>query len=202
MAEERPKPTEPEVIDPDSLDFETGSSLGRKAAGAAARSAPGDGGLDPDSLDAGIGVAFGRRKAARADGQPWPAADANVPAQLVAPTGSQGPLFLLFPNHFAIRKYNNSLAYALSVGLLADRMSGKAGVSRPWPQEAPLSLVDRMTAQRALAALGFDPGAPDGLIGLKTRQALRSWQKARGLVADGYLSPAMVQRLRGEAGAA
>jgi peptidoglycan hydrolase-like protein with peptidoglycan-binding domain len=59
-----------------------------------------------------------------------------------------------------------------------------------------------MTAQRALASLGFDPGPADGLVGLKTRDALRAWQKARGLTADGYLSPAMVQKLKSEAGAA
>jgi lytic murein transglycosylase len=137
----------------------------------------------------------------RADGRPWPAADATAQTQLVAPTGAQGPLFLLFPNHFAIRKYNNSLAYALSVGLLADRFAARPPLSRPWPQETPLSLVDRMTAQRALASLGFDPGAADGLIGLKTRDALRAWQKARGLTADGYLSDDMIRRLRSEAGA-
>jgi len=135
----------------------------------------------------------------RADGLPWPDADKDVPAELVAPAGASGPLFLLFPNHFAIRKYNNSLAYALAVGLLADRFSGRPGVSQPWPVETPLSLVDRMTAQRALLALGYDPGAPDGVVGLKTRTALREWQKARGLVADGYLSTAMVTRLKAEA---
>jgi len=70
---------------------------------------------------------------------------------------------------------------------------------RPWPQETPLSLADRMTAQRALGALGYDAGSPDGLIGLKTRAALRTWQRSRGLPADGYLTPALVQRLRGEA---
>jgi lytic murein transglycosylase len=138
----------------------------------------------------------------RADGQPWPAADAAAQAQLVAPAGASGPLFLLFPNHFAIRKYNNSLAYALGVGLLADRVAGRPGLVKAWPQETPLSLVDRMTAQRALANLGFDAGAPDGLIGLKSRDALRAWQKARGLVADGYLSPDMVRRLKAEAGGA
>jgi lytic murein transglycosylase len=137
----------------------------------------------------------------RADGRPWPAADAQTPAQLAAPTGAQGPLFLLFPNHFAIRKYNNSLAYALSVGLLADRMADRPPLVRAWPAETPLSLVDRMTAQRALTSLGFDTGGSDGLIGLKTRDALRAWQKSRGLVADGYLSPAVVQRLKNEAGA-
>jgi peptidoglycan hydrolase-like protein with peptidoglycan-binding domain len=105
----------------------------------------------------------------------------------------------LFPNHFAIRKYNNSLAYALAVGLLADRFAGMGPLVKPWPAEVPLSLADRMTAQRALNALGYEVGAPDGLVGLKTRGALRGWQKSRGLVADGYLTPVLVSQLRSEA---
>ena len=137
----------------------------------------------------------------RADGLPWTTADASAQAQLVAPAGASGPAFLLFPNHFAIRKYNNSLAYALGVGLLADRFSGQGQLVKAWPTETPLALVDRMTAQRALAALGFDPGAPDGVVGMGTRTALRNWQKARGLVADGYLSPDIVQNLKAEADA-
>ncbi|ACG79530.1 peptidoglycan-binding protein [Phenylobacterium zucineum HLK1] len=140
------------------------------------------------------------RGVTRADGQPWTDADLQAQAQLVAPAGARGPLFLLFPNHFAIRRYNNSLAYALGVGMLADSFLGMNGTVRPWPDEQPLSLVDRMTAQRALAALGFDPGAPDGVVGMNTRTALRNWQKARGVVADGYLSPEMVRRLKAEAG--
>lgn len=136
----------------------------------------------------------------RADGLPWSAADRTAEAQLIAPTGASGPVFLLFPNHFAIRKYNNSLAYALGVGLLADRFAGEDGLVRPWPQETPLLLLDRMTAQRALTTLGFSPGAPDGVVGLGTRAALRAWQKANGLTADGYLSKDMIQRLKAAAG--
>ena len=135
----------------------------------------------------------------RADGLPWTDADKVAEAQLLAPAGAYGPVFLLFPNHFVIRKYNNSVAYALAVGLLADRIAGSAPLVTPWPAEAPLSLADRMTAQRALAALGFNPGTPDGVVGMGTRTALRAWQKARGLIADGYLSPDMVQRLKTQA---
>ena len=57
-----------------------------------------------------------------------------------------------------------------------------------------------MAAQTALAKLGFNPGAPDGVIGSGTRTALRAWQKARGLPADGYLSIDLVKKLRDEAG--
>ncbi|HEX5264849.1 MAG TPA: lytic murein transglycosylase [Phenylobacterium sp.] len=138
----------------------------------------------------------------RADGLPWSSADQDAPAQLLAPAGASGPIFLLLPNHFVIRKYNNSVAYALAVGLLADRIAGGGPLVRPWPTETPLSLADRMTAQRALAALGFNPGTPDGVVGMGTRTALRAWQKARGITADGYLSPAMIERLKKEAGAA
>jgi lytic murein transglycosylase len=138
----------------------------------------------------------------RADGRPWSDADRTAEAQLLAPAGASGPIFLLFPNHFVIRKYNNSVAYALAVGLLADRIAGEPGLVKPWPAEVPLSLADRMTAQRALGALGFNPGTPDGVVGMGTRTALRAWQKARGLTADGYLSPAMIDKLKSEANAA
>lgn len=134
--------------------------------------------------------------ARRADPGPWSAADAASQAVLILPSGMRGPAFLVFPNHFAIRTYNNSLAYALGVGLLADRFSGAPTLRTPWPKETPLSLTERMDAQTALMKLGYNPGQPDGVVGLGTRQALRAWQKAKGLPADGYLSPEMVLRLR------
>ncbi len=131
-----------------------------------------------------------------ADGLGWRGADAAAGAAFIVPAGAAGPAFLILPNHFAIRSYNNSIAYALAVGRLADRFAGGAALTRPWPQETPLSLTQRMDAQTALTRLGFNPGPVDGVIGLAGRRALRAWQKSRGLVADGYLSPDMVQRLR------
>lgn len=130
-----------------------------------------------------------------APGAVWTPVDAATPGVLLLPSGAEGPAFLALPNHFAIRGYNNSIAYALAVGLLADRFAGGAGLATPWPRETPLSLDQRMSAQSALTRLGFNPGAADGMIGVGTRQALRAWQKAQGLPADGYLSPQMVQRL-------
>jgi len=136
-----------------------------------------------------------------ADGRPWSPADLAAPAQLVAPAGASGPIFLLLPNHFAIRKYNNSTAYALGIGLLADRFAGGGPLVTAWPYETPLAIGDRIAAQTALLRLGFNPGEPDGVVGVNTRTALRNWQKARGLTADGYLSMDMVRRLNVEAGA-
>jgi len=134
-----------------------------------------------------------------ADGYGWSAADGAAEAQLIAPSGAAGPTFLIFPNHFMIRRYNNSTAYALGVGLLADRIAGRQGVIKAWPYEVALSTADRLGAQESLNKLGFSAGTPDGIIGVNTRAALRAWQKSRGLVADGYLSVDLVRRLQAEA---
>ncbi|NEX93022.1 lytic murein transglycosylase [Caulobacter sp. 17J65-9] len=142
---------------------------------------------------------WGARGVKRADGSYWTAKDQAAQATLLLPAGAQGPAFLLFPNHFVIRKYNNSVAYALAIGQLADRMQGKPGLSRAWPAEQPLSKDDRYAAQQALAQLGYDPGGVDGVIGAGTRSALRAWQKSNGLIADGYLTAELVGRLRAQA---
>jgi lytic murein transglycosylase len=136
-----------------------------------------------------------------ADGGGWLLSDADAEVSLIVPAGAAGPAFLVLPNHFVIRQYNNSTAYALAVGLLADRIAGGPGLVAAWPSETPLSLADRLAAQAALAKLGYDPGPVDGKIGVDTRKALRNWQKARKLLADGYLSLAVVQRLQAEAAA-
>lgn len=162
-----------EVIAPEGFDFSVVETL---------RATP--------AAWAGMGLA-------RADGAPLGAG--AFEASLIAPTGYRGPLFLVLPNHFVIRRYNNAVTYAMAGGLLADRIAGRPGLVRDWPDETPLSLADRVAAQTALQAAGHDVGEPDGVIGLKTRAALRAWQKARGLPADGYLSPEMIALLRAPA---
>ncbi len=135
----------------------------------------------------------------RADGKPWPPADLASPCQLLVPAGAYGPGFLAFPNHFVIRSYNNSVSYALSVGLIADGVEGAPALIAPWPVEVPLSSDDRTGAQASLKALGYDPGAVDGRIGAQTRAALRAWQARSGLVADGHLTADLAQQLEQQA---
>ncbi len=51
-----------------------------------------------------------------------------------------------------------------------------------------LSRDDRRRVQSGLKEAGFDPGAPDGFFGPRTRAALRSWQAEKGIEGTGYLT--------------
>jgi lytic murein transglycosylase len=136
------------------------------------------------------------------DPQGLPASDRGVPCTLIMPMGWQGPGFFAFPNHMAIRAYNNSVAYALAVGLLADRMAGAGPLVQAWPVDQPTSLADRMAAQQALKALGFYDGTVDGLLGSGTRKAAKLWQASMHLPPDGYLTYALIQQLKQQAAGA
>ena len=119
-------------------------------------------------------------------------------AALFLPAGAAGPAFLLFPNYFVIKQYNNSDSYALSLGSLAQRIAGSGPPSTPWPAHAVrLSRSDKALVQARLAALGLYTGPPDGKFGPKARDAVHAYQKQAGLTpADGFATPALVAALR------
>ncbi len=123
------------------------------------------------------------------------AAEAAEGATILLPQGARGPAFLALPNHYVIRRYNNSVAYALAIGLIADGISGKPGLVATWPDDAPLSREQRIGAQQALTRLGYDTGGVDGVVGANTRAALRRWQAATGRLADGYLTAQLADEL-------
>ena len=148
---------------------------------------------------------------AEADGRPWsywaqrgvslahggaPSSDeAAENGVILLPQGARGPAFLALPNHYIIRRYNNSASYALAIGLTADGVTGKPGLVGTWPNDGPISREQRFGAQSALARAGFDPGAIDGVVGSGTRRALKQWQMAHGRIADGYLTAALADEL-------
>jgi membrane-bound lytic murein transglycosylase B len=122
--------------------------------------------------------------------------DGDDMAALYLPAGANGPALLTLNNFRQILKYNNAASYALAVGLLADRMMDRPGIQAAWPRgEKALSRADRLRFQTDLAALGYDAGQLDGLLGRKTRTALRQYQAAHGLTADAYPTAAMLALL-------
>jgi len=121
-------------------------------------------------------------------------------ASIYLPAGARGPAFLIFPNFKVVLKYNNAASYALAVCLLADQLKGAPAVAAAWPRDlAPLSRGERMALQDSLAKLGFDIGKMDGLIGSKSRAAVRAWQKAHGLPADGFATEDLLTGIAMEA---
>lgn len=125
----------------------------------------------------------------------FPGSDA-LQAELFLPAGSYGPVFLLFDNFYVIKKYNNADSYALAVGLLADRLAGRPDLSRPWPTDFVMLTQDQAKElQAALNKLGYNAGAVDGIIGRGTRGALQRFQKDKGLVADGFPTTEMLEKV-------
>ncbi|MEN5363956.1 lytic murein transglycosylase [Brevundimonas intermedia] len=122
-------------------------------------------------------------------------AEALEEATILLPQGANGPAFLALPNHYVIRRYNNSVSYALAIGLTADGITGKPALSKAWPNDPSMSREQRIGAQRALTQLGYDTQGVDGVIGSNTRAALRRWQVATGRTADGYLTPTLADEL-------
>ncbi len=103
----------------------------------------------------------------------------------MAPAGASGPLFLVFKNFDAIYSYNAAESYALAIAHLSDRLQGKGRFSTTWPTDDPgTSRAERREIQQFLLNRGYDIGKVDGLIGDKTRQAIRQEQNRLGFKSD------------------
>ncbi len=134
----------------------------------------------------------------QADGSPLPRSE--LAGAILLPQGHKGPAFLVYPNFNLILNWNRSLSYALAVGILSDRLRGM-----PELRQGQAARHERLTRQqvvdlqRQLAALGFEPGEADGVIGARTRTALKAFQRSVGLPQDGYPSPEVLARVQAEA---
>ncbi|MQW43506.1 glycoside hydrolase family protein [Sinorhizobium meliloti] len=77
-------------------------------------------------------------------------------------------------------------------------MGGAVKEAQPKPPRKPDAVVKE--AQEILSNKGFNPGAIDGWMGEKTRDAIIAYQKAHPhLEADGILGPATLSQLRRDA---
>ena len=121
-------------------------------------------------------------------------------AGLMAPAGANGPVFLVFRNFDAIYSYNAAESYALAIAHLSDRLMGQSAFHTAWPtDDAGTSRAERREIQRFLLSRGYDIGEVDGLIGDKTRQAIRQEQIRLGLAATGRAGQQILRAFRNEA---
>ena len=131
----------------------------------------------------------------RADGRRLP--KASFDASVVLPQGYAGPAFLVYDNFQVILHWNRSVNYAIAVGHLADRMVGLPALRNGRQADnRALTRADAIELQQRLQAHGYDVGHADGVTGAKTWAAVRAYQQAQGLPADGYPSMSLLERLR------
>jgi membrane-bound lytic murein transglycosylase B len=131
----------------------------------------------------------------KAGGAPLPNVD--DPSSIILPAGWRGPAFILYPNFKAVMNWNRSTLYALAIGILARQIAGGPGVMQAAPtDDEPLSRDTVVDLQTRLAKLGLYSDETDGLLGPKTRSAVRLFQKQVGAPADGHATPDLVRRLQ------
>jgi len=111
--------------------------------------------------------------------------------------GRSGPAFLAYPNFLRVYlEWNKSFVYATTAAYLATRIDGqpKMTVRGKIPS---LSVPEMKALQEQLAQRGHAVGKIDGVLGAKTRLAVREEQKKLGLPADSYPTAELLRALRG-----
>ena len=129
----------------------------------------------------------------RADGKRLPP---SGPGILFFPSGANGPAFIATENYAVLKEYNNSDAYAIAVGHLADRIHGGPPIMAAWPaDDHPISRDARIALQKKLAALGYKVLDFEGHIDFDLRDMIRAEQVKLGMLPDGNPTAAFLDRL-------
>lgn len=127
-----------------------------------------------------------------ASGQPIPADD--LPASLVLPMGRNGTAFLAYNNFKVYTSWNESLNYSLTAAYLSRRLAGDGPMRRNKKIKA-LSAGQLKRLQTLLTRRGHDVGRIDGIVGAKTRAAIKKEQIRLGLPADSFPTARLLNAL-------
>lgn len=133
----------------------------------------------------------------RVSGRSFPDHEARQEGYLLMPAGRHGPAFIVTPNFYVLKEYNESDLYALFVGHAADRIAyGDRGFSAGWGRVGGLYRSDVAAMQRGLVRLGYDVGGADGLAGFRTRRSIGEWQEKNGRSPTCFPDKAIVNALK------
>ena len=134
---------------------------------------------------------------ARISGKGFPKAELKADSMMLVPAGRHGPEFIVSPNFYVIKEYNNSDLYALFIGNLADRIGANGGAFKgAWGDVGKMLRSDVQRMQTALVTKGYDVGKPDGLAGYKTRRSLGDWQAKNGQTPSCFPDAALKAALK------
>ncbi|RDJ16917.1 lytic murein transglycosylase [Rhizobium grahamii] len=133
----------------------------------------------------------------RISGKAFPSNEGKASGMMLVPAGRDGPEFVVTPNFYVIKEYNNSDLYALYIGNLADRIAyGSGAFQGPWGDVGKMLRSDVAAMQKALEKKGYDVGGSDGLPGYKTRRSIGQWQEKNGMKPTCYPEASMIGRLK------
>lgn len=141
--------------------------------------------------------AWAKTGIARISGKAFPASELKADGMMMVPAGRDGPEFLVTPNFYVIKEYNNSDLYALFIGNLADRIAfGSGAFEGAWGDVGKMLRSDVQAMQTALVAKGYDVGKADGLAGYKTRRSLGDWQQKNKMTPTCFPDASLKAKLR------
>jgi lytic murein transglycosylase len=133
----------------------------------------------------------------RVSGRPFPSIEMPQSGMLILPAGVSGPEFIVTPNFYVIKEYNNSDLYALFVGNLADRIVfGMGDFKTPWKNNEVMYRSDIRTIQQRLEKKGYDVGGADGLPGFKTRRSIGEWQAKNNIRQTCFPNNKLLKQIR------
>lgn len=111
--------------------------------------------------------------------------------------GANGPAFLTTRNFDVIYGYNAAESYGLAIAHLSDRLRGGKQFVTSWPTDDPgISRIERRELQSLLAARGHEIGDIDGMLGEKSRVAIKQEQTRLGQTVNGRGGLNILQALR------
>ena len=111
--------------------------------------------------------------------------------------GANGPTFVTTKNFDVIYGYNAAESYGLAIAHLSDRLRGGQPFVTPWPTDDPgIARAERRELQTLLAARGHDIGDIDGMLGEKSRVAIKLEQSRLGQTVNGRGGLKVLQALR------
>ena len=133
----------------------------------------------------------------RVTGRAFTANERGLDASVLLPAGRYGPEFLVTPNFYVFKEYNESDLYALFVGHVGDRIAyGNNRFIGNWRSIYGLFRSDIAAMQNGLVKQGYDVGGADGLPGFKTRRSIGDWHARNNIKPSCFPSAELVRALK------
>ncbi|MEO0992030.1 MAG: peptidoglycan-binding protein, partial [Pseudomonadota bacterium] len=127
-------------------------------------------------------------------GRSGPLGPGGLSAAILLPMGQGGPAFMAYPNFDVFFEWNQSFTYVTTAAYFATRLEGAPVFDVGSPN--PGLSGDQMKAlQRKLQARGHDVGKVDGILGARTRAAVRVEQERLGLPVDAWPTARLLNAL-------